>query len=207
MAAQPEIICRPVRDPAEISDLLETVDGVVVGPGLGRGDWSRALWQAVLAAPEKPLVVDADGLNLLAEAPRPRAPWVLTPHPGEAGRLLGSSAGDVQRARLDAATELARRFDAEIVLKGAHTLVTGAADPAAVYVCDRGNPGMATAGMGDVLSGVLGGILVQCRKLPLSVRAAVLLHGLAGDDAAAAGERGTVATDLLPQIRRWANPS
>jgi len=91
------------------------------------------------------------------------------------------------------------------VLKGANTLVAAGSGPPAV--CDRGNPGMASGGMGDVLSGVIGGLLVQTRDAPNSARAGVLLHALAGDDAAAAGQRGTLAADLMPYLRRWANPS
>jgi NAD(P)H-hydrate epimerase len=132
---------------------------------------------------------------------------VLTPHPGEAARLLGVTASDVQRDRLNAVRALAKRYDAIAVLKGAGTLVAASGDDGPVRVCDRGNPGMATAGMGDVLAGVLGGLLVQTRDLVSSVRAGVLLHALAGDAAAADGERGTIASDLMPHLRRWANPS
>jgi NAD(P)H-hydrate repair Nnr-like enzyme with NAD(P)H-hydrate dehydratase domain len=92
------------------------------------------------------------------------------------------------------------------VLKGACSLVATASGED-VTVCDRGNPGMASAGMGDVLAGVLGGLLVQCRDLSLSAQAGVLLHAMAGDAAAVDGERGTVASDLMPHIRRCANPS
>ena len=152
-----------------------------------------------------PLVVDADGLNLLAESPVKRGRWILTPHPGEAARLLESSVEQVERDRLAAVRALAARYDGVAVLKGAQTLVaSGDATPG---VCDRGNPGMATAGMGDVLAGVLGGLLVQTRDLRASARAGVLLHALAGDDAAAAGQRGTLAADLMPHLRRWADPT
>jgi NAD(P)H-hydrate epimerase len=152
------------------------------------------------------MVVDADALNLLAATPRPREKWLLTPHPAEAGRLLGRETASVQADRLTAAREIARRYAAVVVLKGANTLVATPDPPAPAAVCDRGNPGMATAGMGDVLSGVLGALLVQSRDLVLSARAGTLLHAVAGDSAAADGERGTVAGDLMPHLRRWANP-
>src|SRR5690606_38758614 len=138
--------------------LLEGCDGVVAGPGLGRSPWAEALWRRVLAA-ERPVVADADALNLLAAAPAPRGRWLLTPHPGEAARLLGESVGAIQGDRRRAALDLAERYRAAVVLKGARSLVVTAGN--AVWVCDRGNPGMATAGMGDVLSGVLGALLVQ----------------------------------------------
>jgi NAD(P)H-hydrate epimerase len=206
MAGRPEIMCRTVASAEEAGALLAMVDGVVVGPGLGQDEWGVTLWRAALGS-GLPLVVDADALNLLAVAPVRRGQWLLTPHPGEAGRLLGLGTADVQRSRAKAARTLAERFDAVTVLKGACTLVAAQAD-APLAVCDRGNPGMAAPGMGDVLSGVLGALLVQTRDLALAAKAGVLLHALAGDTAAAnGGERGTVAGDLLPEIRRWANPS
>jgi len=160
-----------------------------------------------MVATELPLVVDADGLNLLAGAAASRGNWALTPHPGEAARLLGSSVGAVQQDRIAAARALARRHSAMTVLKGANTLVAAPEDADIPRVCDRGNPGMATGGMGDVLSGVIGSLLVQSRSLAASVRAGVLLHALAGDSAARDGERGTLPSDLFPHLRKWANPS
>jgi NAD(P)H-hydrate epimerase len=158
-------------------------------------------------ATELPLVIDADSLNLLAATPGRRGNWVLTPHPGEAARLLGTSTAAIQQDRSGALRELVRRYGGAAVLKGANTLVATADTDEPPRVCDRGNPGMATGGMGDVLAGVMGSLLVQSRSLTGSVRAAVLLHALAGDDAARDGERGTLASDLFPHLRRWANPS
>jgi NAD(P)H-hydrate epimerase len=158
-----------------------------------------------VSASALPLVVDADALNLLAESPAARGRWILTPHPAEAARLLHGSTAEVQRDRLGSVREIARRYDAVAVLKGAGSLVAAAGSGAPVGVCDRGNPGMATAGMGDVLAGVLGGLVVQTHDLEASARAGVLLHALAGDEAAREGERGTIASDLLPHLRRWAN--
>ena len=220
MAGRPELMCRAVETVDDLEPLLELADVVVIGPGLGRSEWARRLFRRVLASPQ-PLVIDADGLNLLADAPLRRGNWVLTPHPGEASRLLGSSIGDVQADRLGAVRELATRFDATVILKGACSLVgTVRADGKTMHhdadadadvdvaVCDYGNPGMATGGTGDVLSGVLGGLAGQLRVLAQAARAGVLLHALAGDDAAAeGGERGMVASDLLPALRRRANPS
>ncbi|HEU4617564.1 MAG TPA: NAD(P)H-hydrate dehydratase [Gammaproteobacteria bacterium] len=208
LGGRPELMCRPVARAEDLDPLLEVADGVVLGPGLGRSEWSRALWRRVVAA-DRPLVVDADGLNLLAElggAERTSAAgWVLTPHPGEAGRLLGSDAEAVQRDRLGSVRELAARHRATAVLKGACTLV--ASRERDVRVCDYGNPGMGTAGVGDVLAGVVGGLLVQLRDVGTAARTGVLLHARAGDDAAAeGGERGLVAGDLFPALRRWSNP-
>jgi NAD(P)H-hydrate epimerase len=203
-AGRPEVMCHAVAGVADLEPLLERADAVVIGPGLGQDEWARALLQRVLAAP-LPLVVDADGLNLLAAAPVKRGNWIVTPHPGEAARLLGRTTTDVQLDRLGAVRTLVERYAGVAVLKGACTLV--AADTEQVRVCDRGNPGMAAAGMGDVLSGVIGGVLVQHPELARAAHASVLLHALAGDSAAAAGERGLAAGDLLAEIRRWANLS
>ncbi len=206
MSGRPELMCRPVEALPDIEPLLELADAVVVGPGLGRSEWARSLWQRALAT-EQPLIVDADGLNMLAEAPLARGRWILTPHPGEASRLLARSVVEIQEDRLESARDLAERYAAVAVLKGPGTLVATADLDAPVAVCDRGNPGMATAGMGDVLSGVLGALAVQLDDLRLAAHAGVLIHSLAGDDAAAGGERGTVAADLLPYLRQWANPT
>ena len=202
---RPEIICHGVTNARDVDDLLTMVDAAVLGPGLGQTSWARALYERLLAT-ELPLVVDADGLNLLAATSGRRGNWVLTPHPGEAARLLGRSTAAIQQDRSGALLELVRRYGGAAVLKGANTLVATAEDEPP-RVCDRGNPGMATGGMGDVLAGVIGSLLVQSHSLTGSVRAAVLLHALAGDSAAREGERGTLASDLFAHLRRWANPS
>lgn len=206
LSGRPEIICHSVTSEEDLEPLLRMADAVVIGPGLGQSSWAYRLWRHVVRT-ELPLVVDADGLNSLAAEPFARAGWILTPHPGEAARLLqGATVEAVQRDRLTAARSLASRYGAMTVLKGPHTLIAAPRADAAIQVCDRGNPGMATGGMGDVLAGVLGSLLVQTGDLELAVRGGVLLHALAGDEAAKAGERGTIASDLLPQLRAWANP-
>ncbi|HEY9183208.1 MAG TPA: NAD(P)H-hydrate dehydratase [Gammaproteobacteria bacterium] len=205
LSGRPEIICRAVGSAQDLEELISMVDGAVLGPGLGRSAWARGLWRRVVDS-ELPLVVDADGLNWLAAEPFERGRWLLTPHAGEAARLLGSSTDEVQRDRCAAAQALARRFGATVVLKGPNTLVATPHASDALCVCDRGNPGMATAGTGDVLAGTLGALYVQTRDFDVAARAGVLLHALAGDAAAEAGERGTVAGDLLPHLREWANP-
>jgi hydroxyethylthiazole kinase-like uncharacterized protein yjeF len=206
-SGRPEIICRPVGGGDDLEDLLRAVDGVVLGPGLGQSAWAYGLWRRVVNT-ELPLVLDADGLNLLAREPQTRDAWLLTPHPGEAARLLSdASVESVQRDRVAAARAIADRYHAITVLKGPNTLVAAPGDGEPPAVCDRGNPGMATGGMGDVLAGVQGALLVQTRDLMQAARAGVLLHALAGDGAAKDGERGTLPSDLLPYLRRWANPS
>ena len=157
LAARPEVMCRGVADAAGLEPLLERATVLVLGPGLGTGGWGQALWERAVKH-GAPLVVDADGLNLLAARPCRRDDWVLTPHPGEAARLLGCTGAEVQADRFAAASALAERYGGVAVLKGAGTLVTCAEG---TWLCDRGNPGMASGGMGDVLSGIVGGLLAQ----------------------------------------------
>jgi NAD(P)H-hydrate epimerase len=152
-----------------------------------------------------PLVIDADALNLLAAAPRRNEHWVLTPHPGEAARLLGTTTAAVQSDRLAAAAQLQARYGGTVVLKGAGTVVHGGGP--VPRICDRGNPGMATGGMGDVLTGVIAGIAAQCANLYLAAQAGTFVHGQAGDLAARRGERGLLACDVLEQVRACVNPA
>jgi NAD(P)H-hydrate epimerase len=203
-AARPELMAHAIVDAAALAPLLDRASVVALGPGLGQGDWSHALWQSALAA-AKPLVVDADGLNLLAKAPRQfAAETVLTPHPGEAARLLGCDTVDVARDRFAAARTLASRYGAVIVLKGAGSLV--ARPDGAVEVCPWGNPGMASAGMGDVLTGVIAGLLAQGLTAWRAARLGVALHAQAGDAAAAeSGEAGILAGDLFDHLHKLRN--
>lgn len=207
VGGRPELIVRAVEVTSELPTLLERADVVAVGPGLGQGEWAQSMFDAVLAG-DKPLVVDADALNLLASHPRRRDNWVLTPHPGEAGRLLGCSAVEVQQDRLRAARELAARYGGIAVLKGARSIAMRAGTPPAI--CDRGNPGMATAGMGDVLTGVIAGLAAQLQDLWTASQAGMLVHAMAGDLAAermgAHVERGLIASDLFAQLPLCVNP-
>lgn len=211
IAAQvPELIVHPIDSPQELDAAQLSVDAIALGPGLGRSAWASALCEWALGQP-RPLVIDADGLNWLAAdgsvAAHSQA-RILTPHPGEAGRLLGESIAAVQNDRLAAVRTLAERYGSTVVLKGARSLIAGPAAATAPRVCVAGNPGMASAGSGDVLTGITGAVLVQCGDAPLAADAAVLIHALAGDAAAAAqGERGLLATDLLQYVQQWANPS
>ena len=202
-AARPELMAHGVEDAEAIAPLLERADVVALGPGLGRGDWARALWDAALDR-AKPTVVDADALNLLAASPRALpANSVLTPHPGEAARLLGCTIAQVQADRFAAAHELASRHAAVVVLKGAGSLV--AAPDGRVAVCRGGNPGMASAGMGDVLTGVVAALLAQGLDAWDAARLGVAVHAKAGDLAAGSAPRGLLAGDLFDPLRRLLN--
>ena len=200
---RPELICHPIDEATELAPLLERATVVAIGPGLGQSDWSRALFDNALAG-DKPLVVDADALNLLAGSELRHADWILTPHPGEAARVLGMTSADVQADRRAALVALQQRFGGTIVLKGSGTLVsTGGGPP---RLCSAGNPGMAAAGMGDVLTGVIAGLRAQGLPAAVAAAAGVHVHAIAGDRAAASGERGMLAGDLMTEIRHCVNP-
>ncbi len=201
--SRPELMCHGVDGAEALSPLVAKANVIAVGPGLGQEDWGREMLTAVLTI-ELPLVVDADGLNLVAGSNHRRDDWVLTPHPGEAARLLGCSTAEVQADRFKAVTELAERYGGVVVLKGAGTLV--ADQDGMVYLCDRGNPGMAAGGMGDVLTGVIGALVAQGLEIDVAARLGVCLHAAAGDLAARAGERGMLASDLFSPLRGLVNP-
>jgi ADP-dependent NAD(P)H-hydrate dehydratase / NAD(P)H-hydrate epimerase len=202
-AGCPELICLPLADAKPLSDAIERANVVAIGPGLGRGAWACGMLDAVLAS-SKPLIVDADALNLIAERePGRRGDWILTPHPGEAARLLGVQSADIQRDRLSALDRLVERYGGTVILKGAGTLV-GARDRISA-LCDRGNPGMATAGMGDVLTGATAGVLSQCGDCWSAARVAVLVHAMSGDSVARGGERGLLAGDVARELRSCVN--
>jgi len=188
-----------------VAEAARRATAVVAGPGMGTGEGAAALLARFLAEEGAPAVLDADALNLLARDPsiwagRRRAA-VLTPHPGEAGRLLGTSAAAVQSDRVAALAELCGRYGCPVILKGAGTLVGAPGFPA--YLVSVGNPGMATAGAGDVLTGVTGAFLARGLEAGPACRLAAYAHGLAGDLAAAeVGEDGLVASDLLAALPR-----
>ena len=202
MAGRAEVMCHGTITPEALEKLLVDSDAVVLGPGLGQSDWAKRASAQVLES-ELPVILDADGLNLLSETPQTRDNWILTPHPGEAARLLRTDTASVRVDRLGAAVRLAGTYGGVAVLKGAGTLVTTGVD--SISLCDRGNPGMATAGMGDVLAGLLGGLVVQGGDLQSVAQAGVLIHAACGDSAAASGERGLLAGDLMAHIRKWVN--
>ena len=200
---RPELMTAAVTAARDLDPLLDRVSVVAIGPGLGQSDWAISLFAGVLQT-RLPLVVDADALNLLAHEHQYRENWVLTPHPGEAARLLGATSSEVQTDRFAAVTSLRDRFGGTVALKGAGSLVAGAPGP--VRVNRTGNPGMAGGGMGDVLTGVIAGLVAQGMEPGAATVAGVYLHGHAADQCAAGGERGLLAGDLLPVIRSLVNP-
>ncbi|HKI73564.1 MAG TPA: NAD(P)H-hydrate dehydratase [Pseudomonadales bacterium] len=204
LSRRPELMVRGITSAPDLAPLLERVSVVVLGPGLGRSQWSSEVFARVMQqidVERQSMILDADGLNLLSEHPQRRDNWVLTPHPGEAANLLQDR--HIQEDRFAAVDQLQEKFGGTVLLKGAGTVI---ADGHARYLCPYGNPGMSTAGMGDVLSGVIGGLVAQGLSLSLATRLGVCAHAAAGDDCAEAqGERGLIATDLIPAIRKRVN--
>ena len=207
VASRPEMMVHGVESPAALGPLLDRASVVAVGPGLGRGEWGAALLERAVAA-DRALVIDADAINLLA---RGAAPWpcaaeravVYTPHPAEAGRVLGESAAVLESDRFAAARALAAAHPGIWLLKGAGTIVAGSG--AIPRVCEGGNPGMASGGMGDVLTGVVAGLLAQgCSGIDAASTGACL-HAAAGDAAARGGERGMLAGDVIAALRPLAD--
>lgn len=202
-SARPELMAHGVHGPQELQPFLDRATVLAVGPGLGQGAWGHALWLTALDC-GKPLVLDADGLNLLAhEQRRFTTPAVLTPHPGEAARLLEKTNAEVQMDRFATARELAQRYGAVIVLKGAGSLI--AHPDGRLDVCTWGNPGMGSGGMGDLLTGVIAALMAQGCSAWDAARIGVGLHARAGDVAARKGERGLLASDLLEPLRLLSN--
>ncbi len=202
-AARPELMCHGVEHPEQLKPLLERATVVAVGPGLGQERWGRAMLGRILES-HLPLVLDADALNLLAIDPMRHDNWVLTPHPGEAARMLGCPISEVQQDRFTAIASLEASYGGVIVLKGCGSLLLGG--DAEMALCSGGNPGMASGGMGDVLTGVISALIAQGLDLQQAARLGVALHGAAGDAAAADGERGLLASDLFGHLRRLVNP-
>jgi len=198
LARVPEVMVHGVETPSDYAQFVEQSSALVVGPGLGQDSWAQGML-ALAESFDGPRVFDADALNLLVKGNLwVGAHTVCTPHPGEAARLLGISARDVQHDRVAAVLNLARKYGGVQVLKGPGTLTCAQGQ---IEVCGLGNAGMATAGMGDILSGIIGALLAQGLTLADAARCGVWIHARAGDLAAARGERGLLASDLLAQIR------
>lgn len=203
LIARPELMVQTLNE-ATLKAGLEWADVVVIGPGLGQDDWAKNALRLVENC-NKPMLWDADALNLLAISPFKRQNRILTPHPGEAARLLNCRVAEIESDRLLAVQKLVQRYGGTVVLKGAGTLIGDASAPLAL--ADVGNAGMATGGMGDVLSGIIGALLGQGLSPYDAACAGCVIHGAAADELAARhGTRGMLATDLMPALLRYVNP-
>jgi NAD(P)H-hydrate epimerase len=204
----------------DLETALNWCNCLVIGPGLGQDDWAQQQFSRLLAHLKlhpKPLVIDADGLNILATmvnnvevqnilAQLPAL--VLTPHPGEASRLLDCNIANIENDRYSASKSIAQKYQSTCILKGAGTIVqkNGSHQLPSSWICKGGNPGMATAGMGDLLTGVIGAFLAQGFTSQKAAVYAVCAHAEAGDRVAIQhGQRGMIASDLLQTLRAIVN--
>lgn len=203
ITARPELMVDELT-PQSLDESLEWADVVVIGPGLGQAAWGKQALRKIDNF-RKPTLWDADALNLLAINPDKRHNRVITPHPGEAARLLNCKVAEIENDRLLSAQRLVQRYGGVVVLKGAGTIV---ADERGVNsIIDAGNAGMASGGMGDVLSGIIGALLGQALSPYDAACAGCIAHGAAADELAARyGTRGMLATDLFSTLRRVVNP-
>jgi len=207
----PEVMVKGIQNASDLTPLLNSADVIVIGPGLGQSEWSERVLLAALKT-SKPMVIDADALNLLSKnqvelkVPNQKGSdhQIITPHPGEAARLLGIATSDIQKNRLNAIKALQHKWGGHVLLKGSGSLISH--PEAGINLCSYGNPGMASGGMGDILSGMIGGLLAQGFAPGFSLELAVCLHAKAADIAAEQnGQRGLLATDLLPYARTLLN--
>jgi len=208
LARQPEVMVSGIVSGQELEPLLHKPSVLIVGPGLGRSPWSEQLLQKAVAT-RRPMVVDADALNIIADGRVVSQPdgsgWIMTPHPAEAARLLNVSVDEVQADRFAAVRQLQEKYNAVILLKGVGTLIAAPGDEI-IAVCPYGNPGMATGGMGDLLSGIIGALLAQGLEPKLAAQLGCCLHSAAADLAVEEqGMRGLTATDLLSYLRKLLN--
>jgi len=196
VCSRPELLCYGVDKYFVLDKIIKRATVILLGPGLGQSKWSLDLFNQVINL-KIPKVLDADGLNLLANQNYKSDNWILTPHPGEAARLLGISPRNVQDSRIDTLQNIHKKYGGVIVLKGHETLV--GADK--IIKCVTGNPAMASAGMGDLLSGIITGLVAQGLNLFTAAKYGVLLHGNAGDKAVSKFKTTSVlAMDLLGML-------
>lgn len=206
LARRPEIMACGVTSGQQLEPWLDKPSVLVVGPGLGRSSWSEQLLQKAVAS-GLPMVLDADALNILADGRVVKTTdhsWVITPHAAEAARLLGVSVAEIEADRFSAVQQLQQKYNAVVLLKGPGTLIAGADQ--IIKVCPYGNPGMATAGMGDLLSGIIGSLVAQGLSLQDATELGCCLHSAAADRLVDdSGYRGIAATDLLPYLQKLLN--
>lgn len=210
VSRQPEIMAHGVGSGQDLQPLLAKADVIAIGPGLGQSSWGQQMLQQVMLT-DKPLVLDADALNLLAQRRighnLANRISVMTPHPGEAARLLNVSTIEIAQDRFASLKQLHEQFHSHVVLKGAGSLI---GDSDRISICTDGNPGMASGGMGDVLTGILAGLMAQAQselpsKLHEIVSQGVCLHSACADEAAKQGMTSLLASDLLVELRQLLN--
>jgi len=203
----PELMCHGLKSLSMLKPLIENSSVILLGPGLGREAWGKELWDLFIQA-KQPKVIDADGLNLLAQYAseiKTDPTWILTPHVGEAARLLKTTKETVQKNRTGSVKALLKNYGGVLVLKGGGTLI--ADSPEEIFLNPVHNPGMASAGMGDVLSGIIAGLLAQGLSLLDAAKLGVMIHSQAAEKLIhTEGQRGLLATDLWRVLKQFLNP-
>ena len=197
-----ELMSHGIKTKTQLQALLNKASVIVLGIGLGQKKWGKMLFETLINSP-LPMIIDADGLNLLAQNPVHNANRILTPHPKEAARLLKCSTDDINQNRFAAVKEIQNQYGGVCLLKGAGTLIC---DEDNTFVNTTGNAGMATAGMGDVLAGLIGALVAQNLSLTTATTTGAYIHGAAAELASKnQGECGLLASDLMPHIRKLVN--
>ena len=196
------LMVKGIRDARGLGPLLKKASVVAIGPGLGQDSWAQKIFARVLET-NLPLIIDADALQLLSGNGGNNDHWILTPHPGEAAKLLACSPADVEADRVSAILALHEQFKGITVLKGAGTLTCY---EQYLGVCTKGNASLATGGTGDILTGIIAGLIAQGISLFEATNCGVLLHALAGEAVSTKGTRGILAADLLPALYPLVNP-
>ena len=195
------LMVKGINETSDLSDLLRKADVIAIGPGLGQNKWAQKIFARVIEI-NKPIVVDADALHLLGNNASKCDHWVLTPHPGEAAKLLACSTKDIQLDRLSSALAIQEQYSGVTVLKGSGTLVCYEQE---IYFCTSGNVSLATGGTGDVLTGIIAGLIAQGVGLLEAASAGTMIHGTAAELVSKNGTRGVLAQDLFPAIHKLVN--
>jgi hydroxyethylthiazole kinase-like uncharacterized protein yjeF len=190
----PEAMIWGIHSAKDLQPLLARATVCIIGPGLGDSDWAIDLYLGVIRS-QLPMVIDASALRVLAEQPQKDDNWILTPHPGEAAALLSCTTEQIQKNRYQAAARIQKKYGGVVVLKGAGSIIQTAEN---TFVCAQGNPAMASAGMGDVLSGIIAGLCAQGCSLSEAALSGVYAHAVAGDKVVQTlGGPGLLASDLF----------
>ena len=195
------LMVKGIHEPGDLADLLKKVDVIVIGPGLGQDKWAQKIFARVIES-KLPMVVDADALHLLSKNPSQCDHWILTPHPGEAAQLLACSKDDIQSHRFSSALAIQEQYAGITVLKGAGTLTCHEQQ---IGFCTSGNASLATGGTGDVLTGIIAGLIAQGASLIDATQCGVMLHGRAAELVSKNGQRGVLAEDLFPALYKLVN--
>jgi len=198
---RPELMVHPVENIEDLQILIDRCDVIAIGTGLGQNNWGQMMLSTVLKL-NKPLILDADALNLLSKNPQILKNAIITPHPTEAARLLKKTTQEIQNNRFESAKQLFEKYQATCVLKGAGTVICS---EQRLSLCDSGNAGLASGGTGDVLTGIIAGLVAQGFDLISAAEQGVCLHANAADLAAQNGERGLLASDLFLHLKQLVN--